>query len=423
MPSVRLPLAGAALAACLFVGSRPSLADDPAPNKPLAPPNNWAQTFVEALRLGTPIEADPLVLYPLEIDGVVEAAPIVVHTDVVGARVSEPVFPARSFDVEAANAGDKPVLLMGGTILVGGNRDRLVSQDVIVAPGTAADVRAHPAAPGSEARRPAVPFATLPMLAPPYLRRRALQGASISLVPTFASHFLEFRVDGAVSKSFATVAVSPLLQRYCESCFSAAAGALKIKAHGVVVGFVVVVEGRPQAVEVFGSPAILQDAFGPILRGASFASAAIRLRAEKVGIKLPEEIKFEAVTKDVEELMVRLKKATYRMDPDVRAEGQAVYLRTSDDSWGRAVSDGGRLVHLTLFPHDPFQSAVFGGPVIPDVDDVDVDDETTPGYQELVRRSATGRRLTPFEQRLLDRLRARHVSPPVVLPPGPTTPR
>jgi hypothetical protein len=420
MPSVRLPLAGVVLAALLVVGSRPSRADDPVPNKPLAPPRNWAQTFVETLRLGAPIEADPLVLFPLEVDGTVEAAPIVVHTDAGGARLSEPVFPARSFDVEAANPGDRPVLVLGGTVLVGGSRDRLVSQDAIVPPGTAVDLRAHPAAPASEARRPAVPFATLGMLAPPYLRRRALQGASIGLVPTFASHFLEFRVDGSTSKSFATVAASPLLQRYCETCFAAAAGALKLGARGVVVGFIVVVEGRPQAVEIFGSPAVLQDAFGPILRGASFAAAAIRLRAEKVGIKLPEQTKFEDVTKDVEELVVRLKKATYRIDPDVRADGQALYLRTSDDSWGRAVSMGGRLVHLTLFPHDSFQSAIFGGPVLPEFDEGDVDDETTPGYAELVRREATGRRLTPFERRLLDRLRARP-QPPVPTPS--TTPR
>ena len=421
MPSVRLPLAGAALAVLLVVGSRSSRADDPAPNKPLAPARNWAQTFVERLRLGTPIEADPLVLFPLEMDGPVEAPPIVVHTDAVGARISEPVFPARTFDVEAANPGDRPVLLLAGTILVGGARDRLVSQDVIVPPGTALDVRSHPAAPASEARKPAKPFVTLPMLAPPYLRRRALQGASISLVPTFASHFLEFRVDGDPSKSFPTVAASPLLQRYCESCFSAAAGALKLQAHGVVVGFIVVVEGRPQAVEVFSSPAVLQDAFGPILRGASFAAAAIRLRAEKVGIKLPEAIKFEDLTKDVQELMVRFQKATYRMDPDVRAEGQALYMRTSDDSWGRAVSDGGRLVHLTLFPHDPFQAAIFGGPVSPEFDEGDIDDETTPGFQELARREAAGRRLTPFEQRLLERMRARRGAPPVPTPS--TTPR
>src|SRR5436190_307869 len=180
--------------------------------------------------------------------------------------------------VPAARADD-PV---PNTPLVGGARDRLVSQDVLVPPGTAVDARAHPAAPSSERYKPAKPFVTLPMLAPPYLRRRALQGASISLVPTFASHFLEFRV-GTEGKSLAAVAASPLLQKYCESCFAAAAGVLKLGVKsGVVVGFVVVVEGRPQAVELFGSPTILQDAFGPILRGASFASAAIRLRAEKV---------------------------------------------------------------------------------------------------------------------------------------------
>jgi hypothetical protein len=407
MPSARLPFL-VALGLGLAAVPATSRADDPAPNKPLAPKLNFAQQFVEGLRLGAPIEADPLVLFPLEMDAAPAALPVVLHTDAVGARISEPVFPARQFDVEAANSGDRPVLLLGGTLLVGGSRDRLISQDVIVPPGVAVDVRAHPAAPASEARRPAQPFATLPMTAPPYLRRRALQGASIGLVPTFASHFLEFRAPTLESKALAAVAASPLLQRYCEACFAAAAGVLKLKAHGVVVGFIVVVEGRPQAVEIFGSPALLQEGFGPILRGASFASAAIRLRAEKVGIKLPEEgLKFDEMAKDVDQLLGRLKKATYRLDPDVRAEGQALYVRTSDDSSGRAVSEGGRLVHMTVFPHDSFQSAIFGGPVLPEFDEYDRDDEYAPGYDELARRAATGRRLTPYEQRLLDRMRNR----------------
>ena len=106
MRTVRILFLGAAaLAGVLVAGQGTSRAEDPAPVKPAAPVRNFAQALVDQIKVGSPIEADPLVLFPLVVDGPVAELGVVVHTEAGGARIAEPIFPARQFDVEAANSG------------------------------------------------------------------------------------------------------------------------------------------------------------------------------------------------------------------------------------------------------------------------------------------------------------------------------
>jgi hypothetical protein len=57
-----------------------------------------------------------------------------------------------------------------------------------------------------------------------------------------------------------------------------------------------------------------------------------------------------------------------------------------------------------VFPHDPFERRLYAKPLLPpdgEQEDEDVD------VGELERRADSGRRLTEYERRLLDRMRRR----------------
>jgi hypothetical protein len=248
-------------------------------------------------------------------------------------------------------------------------------------------------------------------LAPSYLRKRAQFGGTASMVPNFVDNFLEFRNEGDERASLAAINDSTLLEKYCAACHQSLDEFPMPREGRRVLGFVAAIRGRIQALEVFGSSELLQKAFEHILKGHTFAAAAVELRAKKAGIPIPgrddPEKTLKVVVEDANELLKSLQRATYRED-DVEddAAGEALLLRTPGGTRGRALGLGGNLVHLTIFPHDPFEHALYSHDLEPPDEDI-LSDPSSPGVEELTRRSGPGRRLTEAEQRLLDRLRQR----------------
>jgi hypothetical protein len=270
-----------------------------------------------------------------------------------------------------------------------------------------------PAASSSDRRKEPTPFETSNVLAPPFLQEEALFGASARLVPVFVSDYLEFRNEGDERKSLVALNESSLLTQYCLVCQRTLAAFPQAKEpRQFVVGGVSAVRGRIQSLVLFGQNRLLRAWFEPMLKGHSFAAAAIEIQAERKGVPIPgkddPEKTLETVQEQAKELLENLLLARYDEDPVSAGElGQALIIRTRGRARGRAIALDGHLVHLVVFPHDPFERALFKSRL--DVPDPDLlSDPERAGTTELERRAAAGRPLTEAEKRLLERLRGRN---------------
>jgi hypothetical protein len=325
--------------------------------------SNFAQPIASRLQLGEPIQTDQVILFPLLLS---EAPPDPGVDALWKASVSfeEPKDSARQNDVLVRNRGDRPVLVPAGTLLEGGRRDRMIANDLVLAPGAEAVVRALPAASTSDIRTNPTPFELCPTLAPIHLRRKGEFDFSDSLIPTFVARWLEFRDDGDKRKSLIAISESTKLSEYSLASREKAAGLPTGLEGKNVVGAISAVRGRAQMLTVFGSNALLAANFDAYVRSATFVAAAIELRAKAAGVPLPgkgnPEKTLEVVRTEAYGLLEKLKKAIYEKD------GDALVLRLVGGTRGRAVAQDGKLVHLTIYPYDPVEARLYAATVDPD---------------------------------------------------------
>ena len=179
---------------------------------------NFVQKFLADIRLGEGVQANQVTIFPLVVENEALKVDVIASTRTDKLRIQEAEFPRRRWNLEVMNGEASPVLLLGGTVLEGGNRDRLVPRDYLLPPGQTIEIRTLPASTTSDRRKEAIPFTTSAVLAPPYLQEQALFGASQNLVPFFVTHFLEFRNDGDDRKSLVAINESSKLTQYCLVC-------------------------------------------------------------------------------------------------------------------------------------------------------------------------------------------------------------
>ena len=388
---------------------------------------NFAQRALSGIQLGEGVQANQVTIFPLVLEGAPEALGVIPSTKTEKLSIRESDKKTPRYAVDVMNGEADPVLLLGGTVFEGGKRDRLVQRDYILPPGQTITIRTMPAASTSDKRKEAIPFVTSNVLAPPYLQEQALYGANASLVPIFVTHFLEFRNEGDKRKSLIAINESTLLTQYCLVCHRTLAAFPQPKEQRtLVVGGISAVRGRIQSLVIFGNNELLRAWFEPMLKGHSFAAAAIELRAKKAKLPLPgdddPEATLAAVKEESERLLERLMVAKYKKDELGEGElGEAFTFRTGGGSRGRVVGLDGKVVHLVVFPDDPFERQLYSR-FLKVPDPATQSDPEREGITELARRaSMPGRRLTEAEKRLLERLRKglRQGSgnPPGALPP------
>jgi hypothetical protein len=397
---------------------------------------NFAQAMLKGLTLGQPVVTDQLFVFPLLAASVPETLGVESEPSVDTVDFEEPDFMRRRYDVLVKNGGDKPVLVLGGTVLEGGKRDRLIRRSVLVAPKSNLEAAALPASASSDIRKEAEPFGVAESLAPTYLRKKALFGGSALTVTSFIARALDFREEDDDRKSIVAIAESPKLKQFCLPCHESMSNLPQPKAEmGRVVGAIGGVRGRIQGLVLFGNNELFIAYFERFLKGATWPAAVIELQAKKAGVPLPgkddPEVTLEILTKEAQALLDNLSKARFKKDRMEEGEaGEAFLFRTSSGTRGRALGLDGRLVYFAAFPHDPFESALYRGTItVPDEELAE--DPTRPGAAELERKAGMeGRRLTEYEKRLLERLQrppVREAGPsgPGVLPgrrPGPSAP-
>jgi len=373
-------------------------------------PKGFVTKTLQGLRLGQPIRADPIILIPLIATDAPTELSIATDLHSKKLRAVEPEWPERRFNVAVENKEEKPVLLLGGSYLVGGKLDRLVPRDLIVPADSRIQIETLPAEYSRDPKVGATPFRfgvkAGGAIAPVYLRGRARFDPSKRLVPIFISHFEEFREKGDPRHSLAAIDNSRTLAAYCIVCQGLTRGFTELE-NGRVVGFMTAVRGRLHVVEIFGTNALLRRYFNSVLKAHSYNAAAIELRAKKLGIPIPgrddPKKSVEAAKKQAESLLDELKrKLRVRRDELPRGfAGESVLLRTKK-SQGAAVTLDGRLVHAVIFPENPFEESLYSRPIaVP----AEVNSEET-AFGGMARREERGT-LSEYEKRLLERMRNR----------------
>jgi hypothetical protein len=372
--------------------------------------HGWLVQALSGVRLGDGVAVDQLILFPLLAKS--DPAPLAVSADHQSSSLvfSEPEFPLRRENVEVVTDGETPVLVLGGGVLVGGRLDRLVARSFILTPGANVEFEALPAEDPRDRRKEPRPFflrhARGGAVAPPFLRERAIFDPSKYMVPIFVSHFLDFRDEKDSRRSLAAIESSATLGTYCEACRRHLAPLVEA-AEGNVLGVIIVVRGRIQTLELFGSNALFRSYFDPLLRSHACAAAAIELRAKKIGMPVPgtdDPAKaMKVARRGAESLLQKLGSKVRLRESRIPegALGQLVLLRTSRTK-GEAIGLEGRLVHAVVFPENPFEEALFSRALeVPQ--DVAGGGESLGG---LERREDRGS-LSAHEKRLLERMRQR----------------
>ena len=389
-----------ALGLVVLLGTAPSVfAEDK--------PEHIVQAFLRSVTLGTPTTTDEVVIFPLIAMDKPAALDVQPSTWASAVGYTEPEFPKRRHDLGVINNETKPLLLLGGSLLEGGERDRVIPSDVLIPVGARLEIHTIVASPASEQRKEAKPFVLDAALAPSYVRERAEFSPSNTLVPNFAARFLEFRKEGDERKSLAAINGSDRLAQLCVACHQTLAAFPTVEG-GRVIGVITAVRGRVRSLELFGDNRLFKAFFEPLLKSQTFAAAAIAVKAKEYNLDIPAGNLTPEALKDLAmeatDLLEQVKTATLRDgDTPKHSMGQVTLLRTRDSTRGAALTLGDRVVHLAVFPYEPFEHAFFGSKV-------DAPDEPaeygSAGEPALERKGRHGR-LTEFEKRLLDRMRTR----------------
>ncbi len=387
-----------ALALLVTFGAAPlAMAKDDAPSP--------VKSFLQGLTIGEGTATAELIIFPVL--AAEKPAKLAIKPGSWAQKVgySEPDLPKRRYNIAVANNEPGVLLMLGGTVLGGGKRDRVIPQDVLVPAGARVEIEAIAAAPTSGQRKEALPFRLGSALAPPYIRERAEFSPTNTLVPNFASHFLDFRNDGDKRKSLSAVNASDKLNKLCLPCHKSLAE-FPTTEGGRVVGIITAVRSRIRSLELFGDNRLLKAWFEPLLKSYTFSAAAIAVRAKKMRMPLPTEDNADATMDGLrgkaQKLLDAVMKAKFRESDTPKGSVGAYWIfRTSNSTRGAAISHEGRMIHMAVFPYEPFEHALFGSRVRAPDDDKDYGGT---GESELERRSRQGR-LSEYEKRLLDRMR------------------
>src|SRR5262245_58806941 len=126
-------IAPLALAALGLFGTRGDVARA---GDPPAKPANFAQQVVADLQIGAGIQSAQVILFPLWIAKAPDAPALDASAAGSFVTFSEPDKPGKRDNVSIFNARSSSVLVLGGTMIEGGKRDRMIPVDHVIPPST-----------------------------------------------------------------------------------------------------------------------------------------------------------------------------------------------------------------------------------------------------------------------------------------------
>lgn len=216
--------------------------------------------------------------------------------------------------VQISNTGPKPILLIAGDLVVGGHQDRVVAHDTLIQPGETKDVEVYCVEAG-RSTGDTDEFKPADTPVPYRVRREAMFARSQDRVWGAVSSF-----NGLASAAPATQTVqgglnTERVQNYVKD--HSAELAAKLAEVPNAIGYVVIIDGKPDMVEIFGSNALLKRLAPHMLKGLA-ADQALR----------PEAVK-TPVTADVEAYIVSTLRGARKAQSEV--DGARSFRVVSED--------------------------------------------------------------------------------------------
>lgn len=358
------------------------------------------QQRLAALEAGNAIQAGPLTVVPVRSNseipqGNLVSAATALRTQVQDASRHHPM-------IRIQNEAKAPVLLLAGRVAgTKADADLVLAHDVVLIPTSTTVARALPASFSKGKLSADAKLQWSPRLAPPSLREAIVKDVRAYNVKSFLALFHDVAGDDTDR--------IPTLRQVMSSDF---ARNLDIEVAEVMhhkdlseektIGFAIGIFGRVTALHIFHTPQLMRQNAAAVLSSHGVYAAAMSRRAAELGVTLhrDDEAK-KRVAKDVQALLVSMRKVAQIRQVDETFE------ITTKSAVGNGIFFDRHVAHMAVYPHDPYERALFSRSFEDDADepgDADASAEAAAAQGALDRQTERGT-TTEFEQRLRERRR------------------
>jgi hypothetical protein len=196
-------------------------------------------------------------------------------------------------EVLVENKSDKPLLLIGGEIILGGKQDRIVEHDFIVPPKKIAKVRVYCVEPGRWVpQEQGEKFAPAMSVVTPEVRKSAQVEKSQQLVWQFNER-VQAQIPAATpmspSKSYRRILTDAQVQNEVQAYIRAIQN--QLLRDPKVCGMIVAVNGKIEWLDVFSDPSLFRKVSSSLLHSAAVQALAKRSQAKNFRIPSVAEAK------------------------------------------------------------------------------------------------------------------------------------
>ncbi len=200
---------------------------------------------------------------------------------------------SRVSEVLVENKSDKPLLLIGGEIILGGKQDRIVEHDVIVPPKKAATVRVYCVEPGRwTPQELGERFAPAEKIVVPEIRKSAQVAKSQQYVWSYNERVqrqLPASTPMPPSQSYRRVLTDAQVQKETEAYIRAIQS--KLARDPKACGMIVAVNGVIEWLDVFSDPSLFRKVMPSLLHSAAVQALSKRSQAQSPRIPSVSEAK------------------------------------------------------------------------------------------------------------------------------------
>lgn len=269
-------------------------------------------------KVGQPIIHENLAVFPVKLESEVPEGDYLTLKEAQKEGlvvVSELPEGASVSHVLVENKADKPLLLLGGEVILGGKQDRIVEHDTIVPPKTKMKVKVYCVEPGRwtpEVGKGIKFEAPMAMVAPDVRRSAQVakdQGKVWAENETVQRQILVLAAEpSSPSKSYRRVLTSEQVRQETQAYVRAIQAQLRKEPK--VCGIIVAVNGRLGWLDVFGSPRLFQKVSPALLNSA--AVQALTKRRQEAQRRVPSVADARRFLTEVQRGQRRLEQETGR---------------------------------------------------------------------------------------------------------------
>jgi len=194
--------------------------------------------------------------------------------------------------LEVENTGSKPILLLAGELLLGGQQDRIVAKDTVVPPGKTMKVPVFCVEPGrwegTDKR-----FGSGGGMVPQSVRKEAVYGDQTKVWDKVGAYNEGVVTTFGTGRISGTSVRGGLSAKEVQSRIEGDLPKFQKDLNSVknVVGFVYVLNGEVQTAELFGNPRMFDAGRDGLLKGF-LADAAVVKPDEKAKVSMPDCVSF-----------------------------------------------------------------------------------------------------------------------------------